>query len=211
MSHAALDAYLRQKGHRRLEGNSGEIKQATLDLKSLVQSPNVKRVMEIGFNAGHSAVSFLSANKDIKLVSFDLGNHSYVKFAKEYIDKAFPGRHSLHIGSSIETVPQYIEQNPKISKFDVIFIDGGHEYSVAIQDITNCRHLAHPGTVVIVDDVVYQPKWHAGWSRGPTRAWMEFVNSNKIVEDGHSFYNRKGRGISWGRYTFVKNTAAEKS
>tara|TARA_A100001015_G_scaffold294076_1_gene371435 strand:- start:10385 stop:10522 length:138 start_codon:yes stop_codon:yes gene_type:complete len=32
--------------------------------------------MEIGFNEGHSAETFLSTNKNIKLVSFDIEEHN---------------------------------------------------------------------------------------------------------------------------------------
>lgn len=202
MSHAELNAYLRSKGFAQHEGNSGQIQKQTLDLKSLVQSPDTKRVMEIGFNAGHSAVTFLSANPRIHLVSFDLGDHEYVKHAKAYIDKAFPGRHSLHLGSSIDTVPEYTKSHEGDPKFDVIFIDGGHLYPIARRDIKNCRELAHSKTTVIIDDIVYHPKWHASWSIGPTCAWRDFVDTNQIVEFGHRFYNYRGRGISWGRYVF---------
>jgi hypothetical protein len=40
--------------------------------------------MNIGFNDGHSAEIFLQTNKNLKLTSFDLGEHDYVNVSKEY-------------------------------------------------------------------------------------------------------------------------------
>ena len=55
------------------EGHSGQIVKQTETLKELVSNPLIKNVLEIGFNSGHSADTFLSSNPNIKLVSFDIG------------------------------------------------------------------------------------------------------------------------------------------
>ena len=153
--------------------------------------------MEIGFNGGHSSELFLSYNQNIEVVSFDIGEHSYVKLGKEFIDKTYPNRHQLIIGNSLETVPYY--SNNVNKKFDVIFIDGGHIYDVAKGDIINCKKLAHDKSIVIMDDTIINDNWLRNWNLGPNRAWKEAKEWNIINELGSVDYS-PGRGQSWGYY-----------
>jgi hypothetical protein len=129
----ALTRFLNDKGFDSFEGYSQQIPRQVIDLYLLTNKPNLN-VMEIGFNAGHSAEIFLEYNKNIKLTSFDLGHHTYVLPAKEYIDKTYPNRHTLIIGDSTASIPKFINDN-KDTKFDIIFIDGSHEYEIAKKDI----------------------------------------------------------------------------
>ncbi len=59
-------------------------------------------------------------------MSFDIGSHSYVKRAKKLIDEMFPLRHTLILGDSTKTLPEYCKQKENML-FDAAFIDGGHE------------------------------------------------------------------------------------
>jgi predicted O-methyltransferase YrrM len=128
--------------------------------------------MEIGFNAGHSAELFLKNNKELTLTSFDLGEHNYVMAAREYIDFTYPNRYTLIFGDSRRTVPFYL-QNNKDTKFDFIFIDGGHQYEIAKTDMENCFHLAHENTIVALDDTMFTSEWEEYYILGPTRTWEE--------------------------------------
>jgi len=156
--------------------------------------------MEIGFNAGHSAEIFLNSRGDLTLTSFDLGIHKYVSVAKEYIDATYPSRHALILGDSTKSVPVY-SQIKKDIKFDLIFIDGGHEYETAKADLENCFHLAHKDTIVILDDTIFTKGWENATTEGPTKAWTELVQQNKIFELVKKDY-WPGRGMCWGRYVF---------
>jgi len=179
------------------EGHSQDISKQTQRLIDITNTPGI-RVMEIGFNAGHSADVFLKNNKNLTLVSFDIGEHGYVRIAKGYIDSAYPNRHTLILGDSRVTVPNYIKANGD-QKFDVIFIDGGHDYQIANSDVENCMKLAHKDTVVLLDDTVYTDGWEQGHTVGPTKVWTQYVDSGKIVELGKEDYST-GRGMSWGKY-----------
>lgn len=153
--------------------------------------------MEIGFHGGHSAETFLSTNKNIKLVSFDIGQHNCVNLGKSFIDKKYPGRHTLILGDSLSTIPTYSSSNNIY--FDVILIDGGHFYNIAKGDLLNCKKLAHKNTTVLMDDTVNNPKWLHKHNEGPNKAWNEVKQNNIVHELGSEDYC-DGRGMSWGKY-----------
>ena len=162
---------------------------------------NTEHIMEVGFNAGISAINFLK-NSNAKVVSFDIGLHSYCWYAKMFIDYMYPGRHTLIIGDSLITVPQYIfpyerikelsiiggkaeilEEENKINitkdksiskKFDIIFIDGYHSTYYAKQDMLNAKHLADENTILILDNV--SPHNNSGV--GP------YIAMNMLMEEG---------------------------
>jgi predicted O-methyltransferase YrrM len=179
------------------EGFCEQIKGQVELLKKIGNEPNIKNIMEIGFNGGHSANLFLSLNPDIKVTSFDLGEHSYVYPAKEWIDNKYPSRHNLILGDSRSSIPTFIRKNP--TKFDLIFIDGGHQGDIPALDIINCQYLAHIETIVIVDDTVLSENYQTHWTIQPTEAWKKFVN-NGLISQMDSVEFEVGRGMSWGKY-----------
>jgi len=194
-----ITAFLNSRGFHSFEGYSQQVPQQVQDLINLTNKPNIN-VMEIGFNAGHSAEVMLQNNKNLNLTSFDLGCHNYVITAKEYIDNTYPNKHKLFFGDSRTTIPIFIENN-KDTKFDFIFIDGGHDYEIAKSDLENCFHLAHTDTIVAIDDTMYTPGWEQAYTIGPTKTWMEHLKQNKIIELNRIDYCI-GRGMSWGKYKF---------
>jgi predicted O-methyltransferase YrrM len=166
--------FLAGRGQLPSEGSSSPEQQDYL--RRLVRRSSARLVGEIGFNAGFSSLAFLSASADVQVVSFDIGCHDVVSPAKEFVDAQYPGRHELVIGDSALTVPRYREQHPA-TYFDIVFIDGGHEYEQARDDLSNMRALSHPGTSVVIDDLT---PWF-WWGEGPTRAWTEAISQGIIV------------------------------
>lgn len=162
-----------KKLFRTMEGSAD-----TDELRYLTRwARNASLIGEIGFNAGFSSFAFLSSNRKCRVVSFDIGEHGYVKFAKQFIDQVFPGRHQLIIGDSLQTVPEFAREHPKL-KFDFIFIDGAHEYDVVKKDIEHMRRLAHRKSVVAIDDLT---PW-LPWGQGPTTAWLEAQETKLLVQ-----------------------------
>lgn len=180
------------------EGYSQQLTRECELLKKLVKKKDVKSVLEIGFNGGHSSELFLKTKEKLTVTSFDIGIHDYLKVGKDYIDIKFPKRHDLVLGNSLKTIPDYSTQNPD-KKFDLIFIDGGHTYDIAYGDLINCKKLAHENTIVIMDDTIYTKKWEKEHTNGPTNAWVDGIKRNIVKEISREEYF-KGRGVSWGKY-----------
>ena len=138
-----------------------------------------------------------------------MGGHSYVRTAKEYIDITYPNRHKLIIGDSRLTIPAFLLIK-KNTKFDIIFIDGGHDYNIAKKDMENCFHLSHDNTIVILDDTMFTKSWSKNYTIGPTKTWTEHLKQNKIIEIGRKDYSI-GKGMSWGKYNKNNNTMPDYS
>jgi predicted O-methyltransferase YrrM len=174
-------------------GHSGQLPAQQENLQTIVRSlPAHSKVLEIGFNCGHSSAAMLAARPDLTVVSFDLGTHTYVPSAKAAIDAAFPGRHELIAGDSRETVPHLR------GTFELFFIDGGHASDVAAADMQNCLNLARPGDLIAMDDVVSQAEHQAAWTEGPTAAWDAAVRAGRLQILAQSDYAH-GRGMGLAR------------
>jgi FkbM family methyltransferase len=210
-----------------IEGGSFQIRAQVARLREFVAKRQPKSIMEIGFNGGHSALLFLSITPpETKVVSFDLGEYAYVFAAKRYIDSVFPGRHTLVTGDSTTTIPNYEEQvahRLKIKetapplKFDLIFIDGGHQDDIPLKDILNSQRLARDDkTIVAIDDICRNPSRHAHYTVEPTKAWDQMVITGVITEHGFDDYYEimtknnengvdgcKARGMAWGEYSLL--------
>lgn len=191
-----LEEYLESQGHKSFEGNCGQIPQQVSDLVQVTSRPRI-RILEIGFNAGHSALTFLQ-NPTASVTSIDLGAHAYCLGAKTFIDKVYPGRHTLIIGDSTQSLPRYIQEHPS-SRFDVIFIDGGHDYEIAKADLYNCLKLAHDDTLIIMDDVIMPTEGRdMEWTVGPSRVWREAIADGRITHYLARYY-QEGRGMVMGK------------
>jgi len=123
------------------------------NLHALVSGPC--RYLETGFNVGQSALAVLMANPENRVLSFDQGKHAYARPCAQYLQRSFPGRLEVVWGDSKRTVAERLAEEP--GSFDVIHIDGGHDFDTARADLLNCRAAAGPDTLVLVDDVQEQP------------------------------------------------------
>ena len=181
------------------EGFSGQVEGQVLFYILLARQPWVRQVCEIGFNAGHSALYWLASSNKTSLVSFDMGFHDYAKVMANYMSSAYPGRFQIVWGDSTKTVPEFIkllQSSGNMLSCDVIVVDGGHSYDVAIADLRNMRAFAaSPRHLLLMDDT----PCFAPYCDGPLKAWTELRAAVKSLFSCMKFPERK-RGFSVGYY-----------
>lgn len=170
-----------------IEGGS-EIEQCKYFMDLLISTPQIKIVLEIGFNTGVSAAYFLSSRDDVIVISVDIGEHKYVNDCKKLINTHFPGRHTLLIGDSKKIIPELIKLGQIIP--DLIFIDGDHMAPTPLIDARNCLAMGHKDTIYVMDDT----NIINGWA-GVLDAMCELVR-NKEIDNSRVLTKHSGRS-SW--------------
>ncbi len=71
----SLNNYLHSKGMNITEGNIHGVKHQQIEIITILNNnKNISKIMEVGFNAGHSAELFL-LNSNAYVYSFDIGDH----------------------------------------------------------------------------------------------------------------------------------------
>tara|TARA_R110001606_G_scaffold396339_1_gene570279 strand:+ start:1640 stop:2251 length:612 start_codon:yes stop_codon:yes gene_type:complete len=104
------------------------------------------KIMEVGWNAGHSNYLFLTGNPEAKIINYDLMGHKYSEGCLNVLKEKF--NVDVVRGDSTKTIPS--QENPEVQ--DLIHIDGGHGDKCAFHDIINCRRFADKKTLMIMDD-----------------------------------------------------------
>lgn len=166
------DVNLFNPRHYRIEGGSDESYFKIYDTIFEDYNINPNNIIEIGFNAGYSAIYFLEKFKNCNVVSLDLNLHEYCFSSKLFIDYHHPGRH-LYIGGD-----SYVQldslSNFYSKKVDLIFIDGGHDLETAYYDIIKSSYFTTIDTYLILDNT--SP--HKGHGIGP------YIAMNKSIREG---------------------------
>jgi len=134
-----------------------------INLMTLAQQ--CSRILEIGFNMGHSSTIMLMANPECSLVGIDICEHKYTIPCFEYLSTIFPGRLTLKKGRSHDCLSTY--SGPLV---DMLHIDGCHEYNVANVDYFLGREKVKKDGIIVFDDT-----------------WMEHLQKlwNGYIRDGH--------------------------
>ena len=109
-----------------------------------------ERALEVGFNAGHSAVVMLDANPCLKLTSIDIGLHRYTSTCAEIISARYPGRFNMLFGCSRDVLTDITVRDQ--FDFEIVHIDGSHSAKDFLFDFDCVLRYCLPGCTVIVDD-----------------------------------------------------------
>lgn len=121
-------------------------------------------ILEIGTNRGYTAIEMLksSCNKNINYYGIDLFEDMTSEIFKKEIsvethnsrrvkaelDAVRIGKIYLYKGFSKDILPQFVHT----TRFDLIFVDGGHSYDTVTTDLLYSLNLVTPNGVIFIDD-----------------------------------------------------------
>ena len=127
---------------------------------------NIKTMLEIGFNNGYSAAMFLTTLPLEKFYSLDIGIHPFV----EEVQQEFKSRYGDAFVPLIEDSMNIRNTPLNDLEFDLVFIDGGHSYEVAHNDMMFAMDKAR---YILLDDT-------AGGSPGVSKLVAFLRGSDKL-------------------------------
>ena len=150
------------------------------ELESWLTSPTAaeapRRICEIGVNSGESAAAWLCAYPQASYLGFDLMRFNATVDAAAFLTRTFPNRVSIVAGNTLETLPRHALAHP--GTCDVLSIDGGHSFQVALSDLSYARVLASDRHTVVMDDLRCV-QW---WCKPPTAVWQYFKHRRALHE-----------------------------
>lgn len=111
---------------------------------------DIKNILEIGFNAGFSALLMLFTDPSVNITCIDIGAHRYTYACYEKIKETFGSRIQFILGDSGVVLPTLS------AKYDLIHIDGGHSYEIAEKDVFYSLQKMKDRCIVIMDDTSLQ-------------------------------------------------------
>ena len=133
-------------------------------LQELIDVTKVKKVFEIGFNAGHSAFGFLTLNPGVVYHSIDIGRHKYTRPCAETMKSLFEDRFEFSIKDSLTiTAESIVSEN-----YDMVYIDGDHKFDSFRKDYQLCVDAKIE--YVLIDDINLF---------GEIRSFVDHLNTSK--------------------------------
>ena len=130
-------------------GDSPVYLQKRLNYVMLLDQLQCQYMMEIGFNWGYSASLLLESSPASSLHSVDIGWHWYTPPTGDLLAAIYPGRFRYTWQDSREALLTEVAAG---NRYDMISVDGGHDYSIARSDIMLSVELLREGGLLMVDD-----------------------------------------------------------
>ena len=152
------------------------------NISNIVLNKNIKKVMEIGFNAGFSTLLMLLSNPNINITCIDICEHTYTLLCYKKIKETFGDRINIIIGDSTQTLLNINEE------YDLIHIDGGHSPNICTSDIINSYRLSKSGTIIIMNDYDF-PEIYSVWNK--------YINIYKLNSLDINLYNSPHHDIKY--------------
>jgi predicted O-methyltransferase YrrM len=123
-----------------------------------VPKDDAPAVLEVGVDRGVTLLPllvFMSRTREsFLLVGVDIAIQEQVKVMLQHIDLAEHQQAFCVEGNSLEALPRMVDQG---MKFDVMLLDGDHNYHTVKQEMQYVPDLVKPTGIVICDD--YDGRW----------------------------------------------------
>lgn len=120
---------------------------------------------------------------------------------------------SRHDNIVITTSDFYFEHTQKT--FDIVFIDGLHEWGQVLKDIHNAYERLKQGGVILIHDVDCETEWlgrphsayrvHEAWKGTTWKGWWEAVSTLGLTNLYYTIMTDEGIGVMDTRYPLVLN------
>ena len=132
----------------KMEGHLVPSEMTQLVFRQIYDIIQPNSIVEIGFNAGHSAYMALMMLPDVKVHAIDICTHSYAETNAKKLEEMFPERFRFTKADSKDLLSHEVTG-------DVIFIDGDH----SVKGFSSDLRLANESGFdwILVDD--YHSKW----------------------------------------------------
>ncbi len=159
---------------------------ASESLSKYAVKTNAKMMVEIGFNRGSSALTFLLSLPEVVLHSIDIRPYEDVKGSVDFLTEQFPGRFFYHHSSS-EFLLDIVKE-----PVDFVFIDGDHSYAGILRD-TELSVQLNP-KYILYDDACHPQHGHGvlsviermGWTSKTTVDCYTNIHG-RIASSGFAF------------------------
>jgi predicted O-methyltransferase YrrM len=121
-------------------------------LNEYISEKKCKKIMEIGIYDGENALNMVEAAvqnfspQEVEYYGFDFFSYYSSSKIGRKLEKT-SCKFRLFEGNTLDTLPEAVNVLPEM---DLIFIDGGKSFSVAVSDWENCKLLMHDETGVFV-------------------------------------------------------------
>lgn len=159
-------------------------------------SPGIQTICEVGFYCGQSAVIFLEANPQVRIIGFDDFSYAAGEACYHHLQHRYPGRINVYRGDSRETIPAFIEEHWANGVYngpvcDLIRTDARPEYPLRRQDFSLLQPMTSCSTLILFNDVcdiqnchLYQVK-NCYWQYGNCTAQnpLFFEGSAMVYEE----------------------------
>lgn len=144
-------------------------------------------IVEIGFNAGHSALLSLSSNNNLLYRGIDINCHAYTVPCFEYLKTCFDNRIKLSLGNSLDVLPIVFDIYPEIKNKKIGWIiDGCHDIDVANKDLDTVLQLCSKDDIILFDDTE-----HRGKLRNLINVYVLSDKIKIILDDGDQMFLKK--------------------
>jgi predicted O-methyltransferase YrrM len=120
--------------------------------------PHPPFVIEIGVDRGVSlfplAAFMARAKEQFVMVGVDILVQEQVTIMSRNLDLSPNQQLFLIQGNSLDVLPKLVAQG---MKFDLVLLDGDHNFHTVQQELLHLEDLCHPHSLVIIDD--YEGRW----------------------------------------------------